>query len=200
MPIKAIIWDIGGVLLRTENPAPRDQLASVLGVTRDHLVYLFFSGPEGIRAQKGEITSKELLEYIRNELKLKDGEFPDLLDRFFGGDVLDQILVDTIRRLRPAYKTGIISNAWSGLPAMLRNWGIENDFDYVVGSGDAGVMKPDPRIFTLALEGLKVQPQEAVFIDDFSENVCGARAHGLHGIHFQDRTQALEELERLLRV
>ena len=51
MPIKAVIWDIGGVIARTEDLAPRDQLAQELGVTRDRLNYLFFSGPEGTRAQ-----------------------------------------------------------------------------------------------------------------------------------------------------
>ena len=43
MPIKAIIWDIGGVIARTEDLRPRDQLAADLGVTRDHLNNLFFS-------------------------------------------------------------------------------------------------------------------------------------------------------------
>ena len=48
MAIKAVIWDIGGVIARTDDLVPRDQLAAALGVTRDHLNYLFFSGPEGI--------------------------------------------------------------------------------------------------------------------------------------------------------
>jgi epoxide hydrolase-like predicted phosphatase len=198
MNIKAVIWDIGGVINRTEDPRPRDELAAELGVTRDRLNGLFFSGPEGTRAQKGEITVAELLANIRRELSLVDGQSPDLVDRFFGGDILDDALMDEIRRLRPAYKTGIISNAWPGLPALLNEWGIADAFDFVVGSGDAGVMKPDPRIYQMSLQGLGVQPGEAVFIDDFIENVQGAEALGFHAIHFKDRAQTLEELGRLL--
>jgi epoxide hydrolase-like predicted phosphatase len=198
MPIKAVIWDVGGVINRTEDRKPRDELASALGVGLDRLNDLFFSGPEGTRAQLGKITGEELMVHIRRELNLEDGQYPDLLERFFGGDLLDEELVDFIRWLKPAYKTGIISNAWGDLLDMLREWGIEDAFDVVVGSGNVGVMKPDPRIYALALEGLEIQAGEAVFIDDFIENVRGAEAIGIHGIHFKDKNQALEELQGLL--
>ena len=198
MSIQAVIWDVGGVIARTEDLAPRDQLAQELGVTRQRLNELFFSGPQGTRAQKGEISIPELMGYIRRELNLAPGTYPDLRDRFFGGDRVDYDLVDTIRGLRPGYKTGIISNAWSQLPELLASWGILDVFDAVIGSGDEGVMKPDPRIYHLALERLDVQPSQAVFVDDFIENIHAARNLGMIGIHFQNRAQALSELQQLL--
>lgn len=198
MAIKAVIWDIGGVIARTEDLAPRDQLAAELGVTRDRLNYLFFSGPEGTRAQTGQISVPELMTYIRGELGLSPGEVPDLRERFFGGDLVDPTLVDFIRGLRPQYKVGIISNAWSQLLDLLESWGIEDAFDVIIGSGDMGVMKPDPRIYNLALEGLDVLAHEAVFVDDFIENIQGAKALGIHAIHFRNTPQALEELRKLL--
>ena len=71
MPIKAVIWDIGGVIMRTEDLAPRDQLAAELGVTRAFLNELVFGGEQGTRAQKGEISRQQLWEYARAELKLE---------------------------------------------------------------------------------------------------------------------------------
>ena len=198
MHIKAVIWDIGGVINRTEDLDPRDKLASELGVTRDRLNYLFFYGPEGTRAQNGEITTEELIAYVRLDLSLADDEIPDLLDRFFGGDIIDYPLVEFIRDLRPAYKTGIISNAWKGLPDILKKWGIEDAFDTVISSGDVGIMKPDPKIYSLALSALDIQPGEAVFIDDYTENIHGARSLGIHAIQFINRNQTLDELESLL--
>jgi epoxide hydrolase-like predicted phosphatase len=198
MSIKAVIWDIGGVIARTENLAPRNQLAAALGVTRDRLNYLFFSGPEGTRAQTGQITAPELMTYIRGELGLSAGEIPDLQERFFGGDQVDPALVDFIRALRPRYKVGIISNAWSQLLDLLESWGIKDAFDVIIGSGDVGVMKPDPRIYQLALDGLDVLPHEAVFVDDFIENIQGAEALGINAIHFQNTPQALGELKEML--
>ena len=119
MTIKAVIWDIGGVLMRTEDFTPRDQLAAELGVTGEYLNDLVFGGEQGTRAQKGELTQKEIWDYVRSELHLRPEEYPDLRERFFGGDVLDVGLVDFIRSLKPRFKTGIISNAWSELPAAL---------------------------------------------------------------------------------
>ena len=198
MPIKAVIWDIGGVIARTEDLAPRDQLAAELGVTRDHLNCIFFSGPDGTRAQNGEISRAELISLARSELGLVPEECPNLVDRFFGGDIVDDDLVGYIRALKPRYKTGIISNAWSGLPVLLEEWGIIDAFDVVVGSGDEGIMKPAPRIYQIALERLSVAPDEAVFVDDFIENIIGARELGINAIHFQSREQALQDLESLL--
>jgi len=198
MAIKAVIWDVGGVIARTEDPTPRNQLANELGVTRTDLNELFFSGTEGTRAQKGEISADELMAYIRRKLELAPSEHPDLETRFFEGDRVDYELVDFIRTLKPNYKIGIISNAWNGLTNLLDRWEIREVFDVVVGSGDVGVMKPDHRIYQLALEGLGVQPEEAVFVDDFMENITGAHAVGLHGIHFKNPGQAMGDIKQLL--
>ena len=186
------------MLLRTEDPAPREQLAADLGISRQDLEILVFSGEQGRRAQLGELTPAELWASVRDALRLAPADFPDLDARFFAGDVLDTELVDFIRSLRPRYQTGIISNAWSTLPDLLRRWGIADAFDVVVGSANAGIMKPDPRIYRLALDQLGVQPAEAVFVDDFIENVRGARQVGLRAIHFRERAQALQELDDVL--
>jgi epoxide hydrolase-like predicted phosphatase len=198
MGIKAVIWDIGGVIMRTEDVGPRDRLAADLGVTRAYLNDLVFGGEQGTRAQVGALTQSELWDYVRSELKLNANEHPDLRTRFFDGDVLDTELVNFIRALKPQFKTGIISNAWSQLPDMLVEWGIADAFDVVVGSGDEGLMKPDPRIYQIALARISVQPQEAIFVDDFIENITGARELGINAIHFQSREQALQELNSLL--
>jgi epoxide hydrolase-like predicted phosphatase len=198
--IKAVFWDIGGVLLRTEDPAPREKLAADLGVSRRELEILVFSGEQGQRAQRGELTPDELWAFVRQSLNLAPGDFPDLSERFFGGDVLDAELVGFIRTLRPRYRTGIISNAWSTLPKLLAQWGIADAFDAVIGSANVGIMKPDPRIYRLALERLGVQPAEAVFVDDFIENVRGAQRVGMHAIHFREREQALDELKSIAKM
>ena len=47
-------------------------------------------------------------------------------------------------------------------------------------------MKPDARIYRIALARLSVEPNEAIFVDDFSENVVAAWALGMTGVHFAD--------------
>jgi epoxide hydrolase-like predicted phosphatase len=200
MPIKAVIWDIGGVIARTEDRVPRDQLANELGVTREYLNELFFSGTEGTRTQKGEITTGELIVFIRGQLGLAPDEYTDLEERFFAGDQVDYELVDFIRSLKPKYQIGIISNAWPGVDNQLEIWGIRDAFDVIIGSGDIGIMKPDSKIYQLALEKLGVNPEESVFVDDFIENINGARDFGMNGVYFQNTNQAIGDLRTLLDV
>jgi HAD superfamily hydrolase (TIGR01509 family) len=59
-------------------------------------------------------------------------------------------------------------------------------------------MKPDPRIYYVALERLGVSPPQAIFVDDFIENVDAARQLGMQGIHFADPERARGQLEEWL--
>lgn len=98
MTIKAIIWDLGGVIVRTEDATSREELALELGVNRYDLETSVFGGEAGHQAQRGEISSEALWEYNREKFGLKKSEMRDFRKRFFGGDVVDYELVDTIRR------------------------------------------------------------------------------------------------------
>jgi 2-haloacid dehalogenase len=59
-----------------------------------------------------------------------------------------------------------------------------NSFDGIVVSGDERMLKPDREIFKLFCERYGVKPETAVFIDDSQRNVEGARAAGMHALHF----------------
>ncbi len=65
-------------------------------------------------------------------------------------------------------------------------------------SAEEGVLKPDPRIYHLALNRLGVAPSETIFIDDFKENVVGALDIGMQAIHFRTTEQVTSELRALL--
>jgi putative hydrolase of the HAD superfamily len=92
----------------------------------------------------------------------------------------------------------LISNAWSGLRDFFIRNRIEAAFDLLVISAEVGLMKPDARIYRLALEKSASLAEESVFIDDLPANVEGARAVGMTGIQFKTSGQTLEELSRLL--
>ncbi len=119
-------------------------------------------------------------------------------DEFFAGDILDRELLDFTHSLRPQYKIGLISNAWSDLRDYIVRQGFDDAFDAMVISAEVGVVKPEARIYRVALEKLGVAPEEAVFLDDFFENVEGAQQVGMHAIHFREPDQALTELKQLL--
>lgn len=199
MPIQAVIWDLGGVLLRTTDYTPREKLAAELGMTRLEIEKTFFSGESGVRAQLGEIDVPQHLENVRREFHLSEDEMAAFWDKFWRGDELDTELIDFIRQLKGNYKTGLLSNAFSDLREWITTHGrFEDAFDNMVISAEEGVMKPDPRIYQRSLANLGVAPGNAIFIDDFMHNVEGARRVGMHAIHFKDPVQVRTQLNALL--
>ncbi|MFZ6026146.1 MAG: HAD family hydrolase [Chloroflexota bacterium] len=199
MDIQALIFDIGGVLVRTVDRSPRTALARRLGMTYEALEELVFGGESGRRAQRGEISAQEQWAHVCRQLEWPLDRWLALQQEFFAGDRLDTELIDDIRTWRRRYKTGIISNALSDVRATIASqWHFEDAFDVIVTSAEVGVMKPDARIFQVALQALAVQPQQAVFIDDFPRNVEGAKVIGMQAIHFRNPGQVKDELRQLL--
>jgi epoxide hydrolase-like predicted phosphatase len=201
MPIKAIYFDIGGVLLRTEDRAPRTRLAVRLGMTYEALGELVFWGDNGRKAQLGEITAEQQWAYVCQQVNWPLTSWRNLEAEFFTGDRVDSEIVDYIRSLHGRYKTGVISNALSDARASIDSkWHMMDAFDVITISAEVGVMKPDARIFQIALQSLGVQPAEAVFVDDFLHNVEGARAVGMHAIQFRSPEQVRLDLEAILHI
>lgn len=71
--------------------------------------------------------------------------------------------------------------------AILADLGLLPFFQAVVISGDVGVRKPDPRIFSFALDQTGLKPEEVVYVGDSVEDVQGARAAGLYPIRIRRR-------------
>lgn len=198
MSIKAVFFDLGGVLVRTEFQAPRQQLAERLGMEYDDLVKIVFDSDSGIKATTGEINSDEHWDSVLKRLKRPASELVAIRDEFFAGDIVDRTLLDYIRSLRGKFKTGLISNAWSDLRDFIVREKFDDAFDKIIISAEVGVAKPEPRIFQIALEQLGVSPNEAVFVDDFLINIEGCEKVGIKGIHFQDPDSTLQQLQKLL--
>lgn len=183
--IQAIIFDIGGVLIRTDDYEPRRQLEQRLGLAPGAAEFIVFNSDAGLRTQRGEFTEEENWLRVQRELDLSDTDLADFRREFWAGDKLDCGLIDYIRHLHGRYQTAIISNAMPGLMALVNGkYLIADAFDVIVGSGDVKVAKPDPAIFHLTLAQLGRRPDEAIFIDDSPTNIQGAQAVGLHTIYY----------------
>jgi epoxide hydrolase-like predicted phosphatase len=198
MSIKAVFFDLGGVIVRTEFQAPRQLLADRLGMEYDDLNRIVFDSDTGQRASIGEISSEEHWAAVIKRLKRPDSELTTIRDEFFAGDIVDRTLVEYIRSLRGKYKTGLISNAWGDLRDFIVREKFDDAFDKMIISAEVSTMKPEAKIFQIALEQFGVRPNEAVFIDDFLINIEGCEKVGLKGIHFEDPESALKQLKKLL--
>jgi len=197
--IRAVFFDLGGVLLRTEDRAPREQLAARLGMTYGQLSELIFNSETARLATLGKINAEAHWEQVRQTLGLEPAVFLEARQAFWDGDRLDLHLIQYIRTLRASRKTAMLSNAWDDLRSYIENeWKFADAFDEMIISAEVGLAKPDPRIYQYAADQLGCQPQACVFVDDFIENVDGALSIGMQAIHFKNSSTALEELEGLL--
>ena len=193
--IKAIIFDVGGVLVRTEDHAPRRKLEERLGLAPGEAERLVYNSDMGRAAQRGEITAAELWRSVQEHFGFDADELQQFRAEFWGGDRLNQPLVDLIRSLRPLYQTAIISNAMDDLNQTLaETYPIADAFDLIVGSAYEGIMKPDAEIFLRTLARLGRAPDETIFVDDFAHNVAGAQAVGIHAIHYTPQTDVAAAL------
>ncbi|MBS1122138.1 MAG: uncharacterized protein H6Q90_4366 [Deltaproteobacteria bacterium] len=193
-----MIFDVGGVLIRTEDRGPRSDVEGALGLGNRELEQLVFQSEVGTAAQLGAITDPELWAWLGERLGLSADAMEQVQTGFWGGDRANLVLLDLVRRLRPRYKLGIISNASDALHRVLGPvHGIAAAFDVIVGSAYERVMKPDPLLYTRALDRLGMRPSETVFVDDSLDNCRGAQAVGMHAIHYATDTDVELELARL---
>jgi len=157
-----------------------------------------FGSSSAARASVGQITEEEHWHSVMKALKRSASEYERIRDEFFGGDIVDRELLEFMRSLKPKYKVGLISNAWSGLRAYIEREKFADVFDAIIVSAEVGVAKPSAKIYQIALEQLQVKPKEAVFVDDFIENIEACEKLGMKGIHFKDPESALRQLKAIL--
>jgi putative hydrolase of the HAD superfamily len=113
--------------------------------------------------------------------------------------VKNDVLLDYIRELKKSYKIGMLSNVANN---WIRDYFLTEDeqalFDEMIMSFEVGMTKPDPRIFLLACDRLRVGPHEAVLVDDVERYCEAARRERLQAIVYEDFEQLKHELNEIL--
>ena len=203
MAIEAVIFDFGGVLTTSpfeafarfetarglpidiirrtnaanhlENAWAKFERAEVDIDTFDHLF------AEESRALGAEVRGRDVLPLLQGDLR------PEM--------------VEALKRIKAQCKTGCITN---NLPAnaigsmtgrTLYVAEVMALFAHVIESAKIGLRTPDPRIYTLMIETLKVDPNKCVYLDDLGVNLKPAREMGMTTIKVASGAQAIAELE-----
>jgi epoxide hydrolase-like predicted phosphatase len=206
--IEAVLFDFGGVF--TESPFLAAHEAGIeLGIDVDLAFELCFGSYHEDtdhpwhRLERGEMTledARRALVGLAAERGL-DVDPVDFLMRLAREDVQREPVVERARAIRATgVRTALVTNnvvefgeGWRSLVP------VDELFDVVVDSCHAGIRKPDPRIYRLALDAVDAEPDKAVFLDDHPANVAAAEALGMQGIVVgQDRLAAFDRLDELL--
>jgi len=203
LTIEAVIFDFGGVLtsspfeafarFETERGLPIDIIRRTNAANHlenawakferaevdiDAFDHLF---AEESRALGAEVRGRDVLPLLQGNLR------PEM--------------VEALKRIAAQFKTGCITN---NLPAnaigsltgrTLYVAEVMALFDHVIESAKIGLRKPDPRIYRLMVETLKVDPNNCVYLDDLGVNLKPAREMGMTTIKVTSGAQAIAELE-----
>jgi len=102
--------------------------------------------------------------------------------------------------LKPNYKLHIITNGFQEIQdKKLKSSGIYQYFDQIVNAEMAGVKKPDPYIFELALKKANTRPETSLMIgDNIEADIQGAMAVGYHALHFNAHNGPQHEFSKMI--
>ncbi|UPT87299.1 HAD-IA family hydrolase [Bradyrhizobium barranii subsp. apii] len=204
MTIEAVIFDFGGVLTsspfeafaryETERGLPIDIIRRTNAANHLENAWAKFERAEvdidtfdklfaeESRALGAEVRGRDVLPLLQGDLR------PEM--------------VEALKRIKAQFKTGCITN---NLPANAigsmtgRSLYIAEVmvlFDHVIESAKIGLRKPDPRIYMMMVETLKVDPKNCVYLDDLGVNLKPAREMGMTTIKVASGAQAIAELEK----
>ncbi|XP_034974282.2 acyl-CoA dehydrogenase family member 10 isoform X2 [Zootoca vivipara] len=202
-PYKAVIFDMGGVLL----PSPI-KLAADWEV-RHHVPpgtikqAMRSGGEDGpwLRYMRGELQPAEFLHVFGQQCsKIAKSSVPvesflaDLTSVRMSGQL--PIMTEAIKRIRAeGLKTAVLSNNFY-LPSGESFLPLDRQqFDVIIESCREGVCKPDLRIYELCLERLGIQAKESIFLDDLGQNLKAAAQLGMKTLKVDDPDSAIHELE-----
>ena len=188
---RAILFDFGGTLDSDgfnwkERFYPLYRAAGLQWDFKKYEKYFYYSD-DFLTAKK--IKTSSYVQTIRMQVSLvlkRAHEYKSsLVDKIVRPFVVDSL--KTIQRNRPLiqklsqkYRLGIVSNFYGNLPVLCKEFRLTQFFDAIVDSNRVGWVKPDPKIFFCALNGLKVSPEQSIFIGDSpSRDMQGAKAIGM---------------------
>jgi epoxide hydrolase-like predicted phosphatase len=199
MAIKAVVFDIGGVLEVNPRTGWDERWARRLGLTpaefEQRLDVLWRGG------DIGTVTLEQIERQTAEALGLDDGALSELMGAVWAEYVgtLNRPMAEYFTRLRPRFRTGIVSNSFVGAREREQTaYDFEGLCDTIVYSHEVGCRKPDPTIYHIVCERLSVTAAEVLFLDDVQANVDAARDLGMHAVTFTRTEQAIAELENFL--
>lgn len=200
MTIKAIIFDLGGVLIEldfsnfynniiSQSPLESPQTQIMLEFFRESDLY-----------HQGKMSDKDFYELACDLLQVCELNQSAFYEAF--NSIVAHPIPETIELLKEIketnkYKLLALSNVnsshWKYI--LNKNWEFLEYFDDLVLSYEVHMTKPNPQLYGIAIYKAGVKPEEIIFIDDGFNNVRSAKELGIIGIHYKNVDQLKKELE-----
>ena len=204
MKYKAIIWDFGGVI--TSSPFEAfNSFEEANGLPKDIIRTINSENPDTNAWAKFE--SNSITIDVFNDLFLKEAKAKGFDIK--GRDIIKLLkgsirknMVSFLRELKSDFKLGCITNN-------VKSSSEENNdnetkeamslFDHIIESSIVGIRKPNPEIYMMSCDALKVSPDQCIYLDDLGINLKPARELGMTTIKVIQPEDAIQEVRNLLK-
>lgn len=198
--MKAIGFDWGGVLNGKPGKYFAIAVANEVGVTREEYQTAYFHHNQKIN--KGEVTWEQLWQLVLDELGHPNE--PDLVQKIIhiseqaNADNLNEEMLALVGRLRAnGYMVGVLSNNTAEKATLMRERGLDKQFDVLDISVETGLVKPNPEAFVHLAQRLGVDIKDLIFIDDTPKSLSTAKETGFTPILFDTYEQLVKDLQAL---
>ncbi len=201
--IKAILFDVGGVLALGENSRLENgkfipsgvhlNMAKKLNISIDQ--YIDSIDTAYVSAITGKLSKKEVIETLSKNFGVSSKKLKRLyIDSYKKNFKQNKELFNKLFKLKKqGYKIAILSDQWFLSKEALMPKKLYKHFDEVIVSCDVGIRKPNQKIYQLAVKKLNFSPKEILFIDNQKWNISPAKKLGMKTILFKSNKQLFSD-------
>lgn len=193
--IKAIIFDLGNVIVNVNHKAMYKNFASGSGKPL-HCIEAYYSNfAAGKSFEKGKISSAQFYKAFSRGLGLKMS-FDDFKEAYCNIFSLNKRVENLIKKLKKEYRLVLLSNTDELHFEYIKNkFRIISVFDEYLLSYKAGCTKPNPLIFWKAVKKAKTMPYNCLYFDDILEFILAARLMGVKAFQYKNFKKLINDLE-----
>lgn len=195
--IKAVIFDLGRVLIDFDHSIAAKKVASYCDKTPKEIFDFFFNSELAVLFEEGKISSQDFFYKVKEEisLNLNYEEFVPIWNEIFFQTDDNLAVYDLVGNLSGCYKLALLSNINELHFKYLKSkFSLFGYFHHILLSFEMNVVKPEPLIYKRALEMLGLLPQEVFYTDDRQEFIQAARFLGIQGFVFCGVAQLKKDL------
>ncbi|TCO59544.1 HAD family hydrolase [Actinocrispum wychmicini] len=193
----AILIDIGGVLVPDHPSTAATEWSTRLGISPPAFLAALYGGNDD-QVLIGRTSEESWWSIVGNRLGIDRDLIATIRSDLTARQTWDDTLVAGLRGLRGCAKTAIVSNTWPHMRTTMANAGLLDMVDAIVLSCEVGFAKPDPRIYTTALQRVSARPADTLFIDDTPGHVATARSLGMTGHVHTNTRDTLTRIQEFL--
>lgn len=193
--IKAILFDLHGVLFTNSTKTFIDKLSKQTGISNKRIVEVFDEGI-GVDYREGRASRDEFWQHVRENLKLEniDQLEQDWLNEYQLIEGTKEIILELMKKYRILYLSDNFEKKinWLHSQHQFLDW-----FEGGLSSHEVGVRKPDPKMYEKAIEKFNLKPREILFVDDKEINLPPAKKLGMETVLFTSPQDLRVELVKL---